>query len=42
MIGLDFKSKLVFAELKPGLRIKGVLCSNNYDPKAEDAKIMKI
>jgi len=42
MVGLNKKSKLVFARLTRGLRVKGVVCSNNYDAKAEREKIIKI
>lgn len=32
LVGINKKSKLVFARLRRGLRVKGVICSNNYDP----------
>lgn len=41
-VGLDYKFKLGFGKLKRGTRIKGVVCSNNYDPEKERTRIAKI
>jgi len=41
-VGINNKYKLGFAKLKIGTRIKGLVCSNNYDPEFERKRIMKI
>jgi hypothetical protein len=42
MVAITKEGKLKFAKLDKGYRVKGVICSNDFDPRAEKRKVHHI